>query len=530
MRGLGNGRLPTKLAVDECRRLEIGELCDGRRWASQPRGEIRWVERGSQVRRASLAYEIAWEEWPPGAPLLILSVRYRRTPTAPESCDRIILQGGDGSRVLAVCPDCERRVRQLYAPPGDNSFFCRSCQGLVYRRSARAEKQARMRAARDEQVALEADLRALIGPLLEEPDTLDADDATRDMAAQQDDEWEALLVRFKDVLPLRPQELRVYCLLLARAGLSVRRIAALVDCSKSSVGRYLAAGLEGLDWEALTDERRQRLWDPSPESEDDVFSELAMLDHEMRRLGLHRQRADDLEERVLIAAPADQAKASSTQIIAPFTDSRLGRQPVAREPAQELPGALWTRDLLEKLRVKEGPDRPAVWQKVVVAIEASYSAAQESGVIVAALGLDGQVYLLADHSGHYPAERWAALLVSLCASRKAACVATGRNEAGKLVRIWLGHLDDSVSVELKHLTDDGELPAAPVSALYLQGRVHHIGVYPALENEMVSFTARHKRDAPDPPTRVAALVWALTELVVGNQPPRARGVWLPPRR
>jgi phage terminase large subunit-like protein len=104
-------------------------------------------------------------------------------------------------------------------------------------------------------------------------------------------------------------------------------------------------------------------------------------------------------------------------------------------------------------------------------------------------------------------------------------VATGRNDAGKLVRAWLRQLDRSVSVELKRLTDDGELPAAPVSALYLQGRVHHIGVFPALENEMVSFTARHKRGAPDPPARVA-LVWALTELVVGNQPPRARGVWL----
>jgi hypothetical protein len=163
MGGLGSGRAPTKLAVDECRRLEIGELCDGRRWANQPRGEIRWLEKGSRVMRASLRYEIAWEEWPPGAPLLILSLRYRPTPTAAESCDRITLEGGDGARLVAVCPGCEPRVRQLYAPPGDVSFFCRACQGLVYRRSARAEKQAWMRYARDEQVALEADLRTLFG-------------------------------------------------------------------------------------------------------------------------------------------------------------------------------------------------------------------------------------------------------------------------------------------------------------------------------------------------------------------------------
>jgi hypothetical protein len=526
MGGPGSGRRPTKLAVDECRRLEIGELCDGRRWASRPRAEIRWLEKGSKDMRASLRYEIAWEEWPPGAPLLSMSVRYRPTPTAPESCDRIILEGGDGSRLVAVCPGCEHRVRQLYAPPGDVSFCCRACQGLAYRRDARAEKQAWMRVTGSAMAALEADVRATIGPLIEGADDLAAVGAGRGTLAEHHDELEALLARLKVEPPLAPQERRIYCLRLARVGFSLRRIAALVGSSKSSVGRYLAVGLAGIDSEELTSERRERYWALPPECEDDVFSELAMIDRDIRRWGLDRRKADDLEQRVLIPELTAQTTASNTEIIAPFTDTRLGHQPIAGEPAPELPGALWTRSLLEKLRVREGPSRPAVWQQVVVAIEASLSAARESGVIVAALDFDGQVYLLADHSGCYPADRWAALVLSLCESRKAACVATGHTDIGKVVRSWLGGLDHSVLVQLKHFTYDGELPAAPVSALYVQGRVHHIGVYPALENEMVSFTARHKRGAPDPPARVAALVWALTELVVGNQPPRARGVWL----
>jgi phage terminase large subunit-like protein len=94
------------------------------------------------------------------------------------------------------------------------------------------------------------------------------------------------------------------------------------------------------------------------------------------------------------------------------------------------------------------------------------------------------------------------------------------------VSIWLGHLDPSLAVQLKRLTPEGLLPAAPVSALYVAGRVHHVGVYPALEDEMVSFTARRRYKAPVPPARVAALVWALTELVVGNQPQRAKSVRL----
>src|ERR1035437_1104208 len=108
MCGPGSGRWPIKRAVDQCRVLEIGELCDGGRWASQPRGRIRWVERDSKTLRAKLSYAIAWEDWPPGAPLLILELRYHPTPTAPESCDRIVLEVGDARRCVALCPGCGR--------------------------------------------------------------------------------------------------------------------------------------------------------------------------------------------------------------------------------------------------------------------------------------------------------------------------------------------------------------------------------------------------------------------------------------
>ena len=74
---------------------------------------------------------------------------------------------------------------------------------------------------------------------------------------------------------------------------------------------------------------------------------------------------------------------------------------------------------------------------------------------MAALDFDGQVYLLADHSDCYPMNRWAALVISLCESRRAACVATGHTDIGKVVGSWLGQLDPSVSVQLKRLTYDG---------------------------------------------------------------------------
>lgn len=100
---------------------------------------------------------------------------------------------------------------------------------------------------------------------------------------------------------------------------------------------------------------------------------------------------------------------------------------------------------------------------------------------------------------------------------------SGANDAGKLARAWLGRLDPDVPVRLLRASYGSDLPAAPASALYLQGRVHHIGALPGLEDEMVTFTGHSGQDSA---RRVAALVWALTELVVRHQPRRARGVRL----
>jgi len=509
------------MAVDQCRVLEIGELCDGGRWASHPRGRIRWVEKGSKTVRASLSYAIAWEDWPPGAPLLLLELRYHPTPTAPESCDRIRLEVGAARRCVARCPGCDRPVRKLYAPPSDAHFFCRDCQGLVYRRSVSAEKRAQLRAIGDDAMALEADLQTLIGPLPGGADALAAAGvAGGPPAEQQHDELEALLGGLANELPLAPQELRIYCLRLARFGLSVRGTAALVGCSKSSVGRFRAAGLEGVSIWLLADERRERLWALRRSFE------LAILERRMLQRNYHRQTASDLEVRVLTVAKADPAAASKQEISAARTDTRLGRQEIPGEPLAELPGALWKRSRLDKLRVKQGSRRRAVWQRLVVAIEATSSDAQETGIIVAALGLDDHCYVLGDHSGRYPVERWGALAVSLYQSYQADYVVAGANNAGKLVRAWLGQLDPDVPVSLMRANYGSDLPAEPVSALYDQSRVHHIGAFPGLEDEMVTFIPHRTRNAQGSATRVAALAWAITELVVRHQPKPARSVRL----
>ena len=105
--------------------------------------------------------------------------------------------------------------------------------------------------------------------------------------------------------------MRIYCLRLAKAGYSLRQIAALVYYSKSSVQRYLAAGLQGVDMRALVNERRKAYWAPSPAPEDDdpkaLGEELAAIDRGLQWLDLYRTNTSEPEERVLILADAEEA-------------------------------------------------------------------------------------------------------------------------------------------------------------------------------------------------------------------------------
>jgi len=293
MGGLGSGRQRTMTSVADCRVIEIGELCDAGRCASQRRGEIRWVGERTGVMRARLSYTIAEQRWHGGDVLLTLTLRYRHRLMAPESRDEIVLAGGGGRRFYGECPFCERPVRKVYAPPGEEHFLCRRCHGLVYRRMPQQEALAAL-----------ADVQAAMGSLLEGLYELSPATTKARSAAARRRDLEALLRMLEDELPLEPQELRIYCLRLAKAGLSVRQIAALVDSSKSSVQRYIAAGREGIDMPDLVRERLRRSsrsffapWSDDPKA---LRGQVKTLTSYTKRLGLHRLPATEPEVKVLI--------------------------------------------------------------------------------------------------------------------------------------------------------------------------------------------------------------------------------------
>jgi hypothetical protein len=290
------------------------------------------------------------------------------------------------------------------------------------------------------------------------------------------------------------------------------------------VQRYLAAGLAEVEFVELQGERKTRLHNQALASMIAGSAgragreTLAMTWSRARRLGLGRHPVSEIEERLVIVTTDEVASTQATKI--------------ARVPAPELPGALWPRRRLDELRVKHGPggartvQKLSAWQRIVVAIEPTTSESTESGIIIAALGRDEQGYVLADHSGYYTMERWRELAISLFERYRADCIVAGSTDSGRLVRSWLAMKDPQLPLRLQRRGSGSDLAVELVANLYRQSRVHHIGAFATLEDQMVTCTGRLAHSAQTLPGRLAALVWALSELIIRHQPQRATSIRL----
>jgi hypothetical protein len=264
--------------------FSVGELAGVDRRQLHPVGEILWVAKRSRATQARLLYTISEDHWPPGPDLWVLALRYWPSLDAAESRERIILCEKPG---LARCPGCDEPRRKLYAPPGAEHFLCRGCHDLVYRRRPRPDHLA--------------ELQAAMGTLLE---GLYADRALVDGPRSPTQRRKAvveLLQSLESERPLAAEELRVWCLRLAKTGLSCRAIARLAGTSKSSVQRYLAAGTAAIDRATLTRERLERYRDSQVPALGglSLLAQVRLLDRHAKQQGLHRY-ATEPEEKVFL--------------------------------------------------------------------------------------------------------------------------------------------------------------------------------------------------------------------------------------
>jgi len=220
------------------------------------------------------------------------------------------------------------------------------------------------------------------------------------------------------------------------------------------------------------------------------------------------------------------------QIVKKYEGTRLGRQELNAELLDDVPGALWTRALIEAARPPIGFVLPDL-VRVVVAIDPAVSSgedADETGIIVAGKDAQGRGYVLADLSGHYTPIEWARIAVAAYKGHGADRVVAETNNGGEMVEATLRVVDDNIAYSAVHATRGKIVRAEPVAALYEQGRIKHMAALPTLEDQMCEFTpdldrSRPKRDSTNPasagrggahssPDRADALVWAFTELLV----------------
>ncbi len=212
---------------------------------------------------------------------------------------------------------------------------------------------------------------------------------------------------------------------------------------------------------------------------------------------------------------ANLSAATIEHLKATYGGTSLGRQELDAELLDEVDGALWTRAMLEDCRVAVAPEP---LRRIVVAIDpagGNSSKSDETGIIAAGIASDGHTYILRDASGRYTPDGWARRAVALFDELSADRIVAEANFGGAMVEGTIRAVRQNVPVRRVHASRGKQLRAEPVVALYEQKRVHHVGNFPLLEDQLCGWDSMASASSPD---RLDALVWAVTELaVVGGQ-------------
>jgi phage terminase large subunit-like protein len=201
-------------------------------------------------------------------------------------------------------------------------------------------------------------------------------------------------------------------------------------------------------------------------------------------------------------------------VLAKYEGTTLGRQELDAEVLEDLPGALVARALIDRYRVR--PDEVPELVSIVVGMDpAGTGAGDETGLAVTGWGVDQHHYVLADVSGRRTPDQAARAAYEALEVHGAALVVVEDN-GGKdwietvLKRVWRDMHPGSTSpppIRRVNASQGKKLRAQPVAMLYEQGRVHHVGSLPELEDQLTTWIPE---ETPGSPDRIDALVHAVT--------------------
>ena len=174
----------------------------------------------------------------------------------------------------------------------------------------------------------------------------------------------------------------------------------------------------------------------------------------------------------------------------------------------ESEGILWNRMIINQ-------DRTDTYtaKRIVIGVDPATTAtmdSDETGIIVGCIDDNGNGYVLEDLSGRYSPSQWGALVGSAYTRWNADCIVAEKNQGGDMVETILRQHHKTARVKLVSATKGKAVRAEPIYGLYEQGKVYHVGQFPILEHQMVTFNP----ESGQSPDRVDALVWLFTDLML----------------
>jgi phage terminase large subunit-like protein len=215
------------------------------------------------------------------------------------------------------------------------------------------------------------------------------------------------------------------------------------------------------------------------------------------------------------------APAFLSRIIKRYQNTRLGRQEIFAEILDDVPGALWTHALLEQHRVNAHPDLV----RIVVAVDPAATAGEDSdetGIVVVGIDSRGHGYLLEDLTCSLTPAGWGAVVVNAFDKYEADRVVAEVNQGGEMVEfvvmtaaknLFNQKLRSSAKVSYRGVraTRGKYTRAEPISALYEQGQIHHVGMFAKAEDQLCSWVP-----GEDSPDILDAIVWGFSDLMLNR--------------
>ncbi len=236
------------------------------------------------------------------------------------------------------------------------------------------------------------------------------------------------------------------------------------------------------------------------------------------------QRIKDAEWTVTTNGRTDEnvnlSKGFVEMMIATYGGTRIGRQELDGELIEEIEGALWSRDLMERSRLPHpqtpSPEGEGAYDRIVVGVDPPAGVGEgcdACGIVVCGRRGD-HLFVIADETveGLSP-EGWANRVAAAAARWRASIVVAEANNGGAMVASVLKAADSGLKVKLVHASKGKVARAEPVALRFEAGRAFLAGSFPKLEDQMAGMIAGGAYEGPGrSPDRADAMVWAMTEL------------------